>query len=120
MITFSIFSLPHFFWSDRFDFSGVVQQQERALNGALHIEHSLITTGRPITLHSDLEDADLFMQLQAHAAANQEPFTLSINGIDYNVAWLHKPIAVKGMPYPDYSDADPAYFENITLQLHTV
>ncbi len=120
MITFSIFTLSHFIWRDQFAWSGVVQQQERALNGAPHIESTLIQVGRPITLVSDMETFTLFAQLQSHAVSNQTPFAIDINGTSYNVIWLHNPIAVAGEPVSQFSDDNPDHFKNVVLTLITV
>ena len=120
MITFATFTLPEFYWVDEFEFSGVYQQQERALNGATHTENNIVTTGMPITLKSDLEDSTLFLNLKAHSIANQAAFNLTINGTVYSVIWLHNPIAVSGKPFAHYVDAPPDNFIDITLTLKTV
>ncbi len=120
MITFATFTLTEFYWADEFEFSPVKQQQERALNGATHIESALVTTGRPITLKSDLESASLFVQLQNHANTNQDPFNLTINGTVYSVIWLHAPLAVTGKPFESFVDAQPDNFTDISLTLITV
>lgn len=119
MISFSSITLTNFVWLDQYEFSGVVQQQERALNGAPHIENTLVSVGRPITLFSDIEDADLFKALQAHALANQAPFNMNINGTTHSVIWRHLPQAVSGKPIARFSDGEPEYFEKITLTLQT-
>jgi hypothetical protein len=56
MVSFSTFVLEDFLWTDRFSWSPVVQHIERALNGAQHVEPSVVSQGRPITLASAVLD----------------------------------------------------------------
>lgn len=120
MISFSTFSLEHYVWQDRFSWSGIFQQEERALNGDQHIEPSVVTVGRPITLLRDVEEFAVFNTLHAHSIANQEAFMLTINGTDYNVIWIHRPLAVSGQPINNFSDADPTHFSEVKLTFITV
>jgi len=113
-------TLDNFIWSDKFNWSPVAQQIEPALNGAQHIENTLLTVGRPITLISNLESAVLFLKLDNHMKSNLDSFVIDINGTNYTVAWLHNPLAVTAKPHKHYSDAEPDNFIDVTLTLITV
>ena len=120
MISFSTFNLDEFIWANRFEWVGVVQTIERALNGAQQIENVVVSQGRPIALTSSMEEFAVFEALQNHAASNQGAFTLTINGTAYNVVWHHESLAVSGEPVIDYSDVDPTHFQNVKLNFITV
>lgn len=119
MISFSSFTLDDFLWVDRFEWSPVVQKIERALNGAQHVEPSVISQGRPITLATEILDFATFEALQTHASANQDVFTMTINGTNYDVLWLHQPKAVSGEDWEKYSDRDPEHMTDVTLTFIT-
>jgi hypothetical protein len=113
-------TLENFVWSDQFEWARVAQQIEPALNGAQHIENTLLTVGRPITLISSLEPAALFQKIENHMQSNMSSFVININGANYTVAWLHNPLAVTAKPHKQYSDAQPDNFIDVTLTLITV
>jgi hypothetical protein len=64
-------------------------------------------------------DFATFEALQIHASTNQEQFTLTINGTDYDVLWLHQPNAVSGVPGEKYSTKDPEHMTDVTLTFIT-
>lgn len=120
MISFSTFNLDEFVWANRFEWLGVVQTIERALNGAQQIENVVVSQGRPIVLTSAIETLQLFELLQTHAQSNQDPFVLSINGVNFDVVWHHENIAVSGTPILNFSDEDPTHFQDVKLSFITV
>jgi len=119
MVSFSTFNLANYTWQNRFAWSGVFQQVERALNGAQHVEPTVVTQGRPITLTCAIEDFSVFNDLANHALATQTEFTLTINGTDFTVIWLHEPVAVNGEPVINFSDAEPSHMQNVKLNFIT-
>lgn len=120
MIILDTLELDNFVWLNEFDAVHVTEQNERALNGAQHIEKTAINTGHVIQLYSNLESADVFNPIFEHAKTTLTSFVLVIRDVQHNVTWSHKnkPIDVK--PLSLYNDAAPTHFENITLNLRTV
>ncbi|WP_304635542.1 hypothetical protein [Pseudoalteromonas sp.] len=120
MILINAQNLDNFVWLNEFDYLPIAEQTERALNGAQHIEKTLIPLGRPIHLYSDLELASTFKPLFEHAQNTLDAFEISIRGTLFNVVWDHAQKAVECTPYAHFSDAEPTHFTNINLRLKTV
>ncbi|TMP23781.1 hypothetical protein [Pseudoalteromonas ruthenica] len=120
MIAFAGFSFSNMTWANRFAWSGVVQQYERGCNGAQHIESTLVDVGRPITFVGEVEPAGPILNVIEHSRTTLGPFTLTINGVNYQVKWHHNPVAVNATPLKNYSDADPDHFEKVELHFITV
>jgi len=120
MILINAQSLDNFVWLNEFDYLPVAEQTERALNGAQHIEKTLIPAGRPIELYSDFEAANVINPLYQHAQTTLEAFAITIRGTAFNVVWDHTQKAVEATPHAHYADAAPMHFQNINLRLKTV
>ena len=112
--------LSNFIWQDELVFHGIVQQQERALNGALSIEKSNVETGRPITLYSSIEDYELYESLQLESKNGLDSFPLDIHGEVFTVAWDYQSVPIEGTPLKAYSDSKPEHVRGITLKFITV
>tara|TARA_B100002049_G_C16078812_1_gene376311 strand:- start:782 stop:1144 length:363 start_codon:yes stop_codon:yes gene_type:complete len=120
MIILNAQQLENFVWLNEFDYLPVAEQTELALNGAQHIEKTLIPLGRPIHLHSDMEQASAFKPIFEHAQTTLNAFEISIRGTVFNVVWDHSQKAVESTPHTHFSDAEPTHFTNINLRLKTV
>ncbi|WKD23720.1 hypothetical protein NDQ71_01045 [Pseudoalteromonas sp. KG3] len=120
MIVINAQSLDNFVWLNEFDYLPVAEQTERALNGAQHIEKTLIPQGRPINLYSDFEAASVFTPLYEHAQTTLTAFEITIRGTVFNVVWDHSQKAVEAVPHTHFSDSAPTHFQNINLRLKTV
>ena len=120
MIVINAQQLDNFVWLNEFDYVPVAEQVERALNGAQHIEKTLIPKGRPINLYSDFEAASVFMPLHVHAQTTLTAFEITIRGTVFNVVWDHSQNPVEAVPHTHFSDAAPSHFQNINLRLKTV
>ncbi|KAA1165484.1 hypothetical protein EU508_00695 [Pseudoalteromonas fuliginea] len=120
MIVINAQQLDNFVWLDELDYSAVAEQSERALNGAQHIEKTIIPAGRSINLYSDFEAASVFNPLFEHANTTLSQFEITIRGTVFNVVWDHSQKAVEGTPHTHFSDSAPTYFQNINLRLKTV
>ncbi|CAM4177452.1 hypothetical protein [Pseudoalteromonas byunsanensis] len=119
MIVINNIQLDNAVWTDEYDYQGVAEQTERALNGAQHIEKTAIV-GRPITIESALEAAALYIALFEHSQTELAAFDITIRGTTFNVVWDHSQKPVTGSPLQYFSDSEPTHFENITLRLKTV
>ncbi|WP_440053377.1 hypothetical protein ACSLBF_10550 [Pseudoalteromonas sp. T1lg65] len=119
MIVINNIQLDNAVWTDEYDYQAVTEQTERALNGAQHIEKTLIV-GRPITIESVLEPAALYIALFEHSQTKLAEFVITIRGTSYTVVWNHNQKPVTGSPLQYFSDSTPTHFENITLRLKTV
>ncbi|MEI8642734.1 hypothetical protein P4S60_10350 [Pseudoalteromonas sp. Hal040] len=120
MILLNAQQLDNFVWLNEFDYLPVVEQTERALNGAQHIEKTLVPLGRPIHLYSDFETASTFKPLLEHAQSTLDAFEISIRGTLFTVVWDHTQKAVESTPHTHFSDTEPTHFTNINLRLKTV
>jgi hypothetical protein len=120
MIVINAQQLDNFVWLDEFDYLPVAEQTERALNGAQHIEKTLIPQGRAINLYSDFEAASVFNPLLVHAQTTLAAFEITIRGTLFNVVWDHSQKAVEAVPHAHFADAAPTHFQNINLRLKTV
>ena len=120
MINIASRMLDNFVWSNKYDWTGVVQQKTRTLTGAMIIEPTKTAVGRPITLTSHLEKNAIFQTLKNHSMTETGQFTIDINGTQYSVVWLHENIAFSGKPISNYSDQEPDFFSDISLKLMTV
>lgn len=119
MIVINAIELPHAVWTDEHDYQAVAEQTELALNGASHIEKTLLP-GRPITIESVLEAASSYIALFDHSRTTLTTFDISIRGTVYTVVWDHSKKPCTGSAVSYYSDAEPDFFENITLRLKVV
>ena len=76
-------------WINRNNTQRVSANMKRALNGAPHIQQTVIPAG--ITLELGSKDGWMlrseFEQLQAHAAITLTEFTINQDGSDINVVW---------------------------------
>lgn len=120
MIIINAQQLDNFTWLDEIDYIPVAEQAERALNGAQHIEKTLIPLGRPINLYSDFEQASVVNPLLDHAKTTLDAFEITIRGMVFNVVWDHTQKAVEATPHTYFSDAAPTHYQNVNLRLKTV
>lgn len=120
MIEIANLQLDQFVWIDEFDYSLVIEQTERALNGAAHIEKSTLPNGRPITLHSAWESKAVFTSLFNHAQNTLTGFAISVRGTAFQVMWDHSQKPVTGSPVTPFADVEPDHFEHVTLRLKTL
>jgi hypothetical protein len=76
-------------WLNRNNTQRVAANMKRALNGAPHIQQTVIPAG--ITLELGSKNSWMrrseFEQLQAHAATKLTEFTINHDGTDINVMW---------------------------------
>lgn len=108
--------IENFIWQDEIAFYGVFQQSERALNGALSIEKSIVTTGQPITLFSSLEDYAIYSSLLTETKRALDSFSIDIRGTVFNVTWDYEQGPISGEPFNSYSDEVPTHVRNVTLR----
>lgn len=120
MITLASQQLPHAVWVNEYNYVGVAEHSERALNGAAHIEKTLIPNGQPITIISEMESAAVFSALLHHARNTLSAFTINIKNQPLEVVWAHEQGAIEGTPVANYSDNAPEHFTDIKLHLKTV
>ncbi|OUL59268.1 hypothetical protein [Pseudoalteromonas ulvae] len=113
-------TLDQFVWRDEFAAFGIVEQTERALNGAPAIEKTAVSVGRPITLFSEMEDAALVEQLLSSANTELGTVTLNVRGTNIAATWDHAQSPVEVTPHQLYCDAKPNHFTQITLRFKTV
>jgi hypothetical protein len=112
-------------WVDEFDWHPVVAKTGRTVTGALWVQESAITAGRPITLQGDVNYAwvprSAILGLQTLAALVGVPLTLTRFAVARTVMFDReqaKPIEVK--PIIDYAEPDNADNYQLTVRLRTV
>jgi hypothetical protein len=76
-------------WLNRNNTQRVAANMKRALNGAPHIQQTIIPAGIALELGSKngWMPRSEFEQLQAHAATTLTEFTINHDGSDINVMW---------------------------------
>ena len=119
MITLDTILLDNFMWVDEFAAVPVAASEKRALNGAPHIEKTLLTD-RPATFYCQLVPAALFKQVLNHAQTQLESFALNVRGTNYTAVWEHAINPIAGEPLEAYTDAEPDYFSDVTLKLRII
>lgn len=110
------------FWSDENNWNPVVQAVERTLTGALDIQVSSLTAGRPITLEPE-DDASTWMphskvaQLRNWAAVPGQQLLLTLLNVSHTVIFRHQDGGLEARPVVHYNDraADDWYLCVIRL-----
>jgi hypothetical protein len=121
MIELDNIALPEFIWQNRGGYSPWRVTQEYSLDGSQHIEAAAVKAGRSIVLYSDSAAADLFTELDTHAAGKgATSFSLVINASAYSVMWDYSAQPVTGTPTLNFADDEPESFDGVTLRLITV
>ncbi len=104
-------------WRDEFDWSAAVQQQTYTLSGALLVEESTTTAGRPISLVSSSGSAIVSrVDLQALKAKEAQPGLVMMltvfDGRRFSVVWRRDPQGIKATPFIELvNPADTAPYE---------
>lgn len=112
--------IDNFIWQDELLFFGIFHQSERALNGALTIEKSIVNTGKPITLFSSLEEYSIYASLFSECQRGLDSFEINIRGTLFTVTWDCEQGPISGEPFSSYSDELPSHVRNVTLRFITV
>ena len=111
-------------WSDEFAWSATVQQQTYTLSGALIVEESTTTAGRPISLTSSGAAVVTRAQLKALKAKEAlagEKMTLTIwDGRRFSVIWRRDPLGITTTPFIDYADPDDDALYEINLNFTVI
>ena len=121
MITIDALTLPDdLLWADEFAFEEVAQEQTRTEGGALIVEETALTGGRPITLRG-ASDAGWFtrtqlLALQALAANANTAHTLTLHDSRSFQVQFARP-AIEAEPIVNYSDPAGGDFYAVTLKL---
>jgi hypothetical protein len=104
-------------WRDEFDWSVSVQQQTRTISGALLVEESTTTAGRPISLVSSYGSAIVSrVDLQALKAKEDQPglvMELTVfDGRRFSVVWRRDPQGIEATPFIEFvNPGDSAPYE---------
>ncbi len=97
------------FWPDENNWQPVVQAVERTLTGALDIQVSALTKGRPITLEPE-DDSSAWMpytsvaQLRNWAAVPGQQLVLTLRGVSHTVIFRHQDGGLEARPVVHYND----------------
>lgn len=111
------------YWSDETTWQPVAQKEERSITGALIVQTSVMTGGRPITLQP--VDADrsgwvtrmVLDQLMDWAAQPGLQMVLSLRGQSRSVIWRHSERGViDARPVFHFDDVQPGDFYSVTLK----
>lgn len=100
---------PALMWSDEDNWSPVAQAVGRTITGALDIQVSAMTAGRPITLEPE-NDSSAWMPsstvatLRNWAAVPGKQMTLTLRGNSRTVIFRHQDGGLEARPVIHYSD----------------
>jgi hypothetical protein len=100
---------PDLYWSDELSWAPVSQNVERTITGALDIQASTLSGGRPITLEPE-DDSAAWMpyasvvQLQAWAAIAGQQLTLTLPDGAHTVVFRHQDGALSARPVVQLRD----------------
>ena len=113
-----------FLWSDEFDWNGIEQIIEPAINGTPIIQEGKWKSGRPISLTADKNMAWLkrhvVSRLKEWSLLQDEFFTLKFEYLhdarEFNVKFRHKDTAVEAKPVKDIPSVSEDEYYNVTLR----
>ena len=111
------------FWSDEHEWQPVEQSVERTLTGALIVEATARTAGRPITLSPEDESSAWISlasltALTAWAATPGKTMVLTFNGVARNVMFRHHDSGgITAKPLVHYNAPETADFYLATVRL---
>lgn len=111
------------FWSDEHAWNPVAQNAERTITGALDVQASSMTAGRPITLEPEDESSawmyvSVIEQLRNFAAVPLKAYQLTMNGVSRTVIFRHHDgLGVEAKPLVHYNDRLPEDWFLCTVRL---
>mgnify|MGYP000747585252 CR=1 FL=1 len=96
-------------WSDEDNWHPVQQAVQRTITGALDIQASAMTKGRPITLEPENDDSAWMtssdvVQLRNWAAVPLQVLTLTLRGVSQSVIFRHQDGGFEARPVVHYQD----------------
>ena len=108
-------------WSDEFAWATVEQTTQRTITGALIVQSSVRSAGRPITLAADADSAGWLQrstvdQLSAWAAVAGKTMTLTYRGVAHQVAYRHQDVAITATPVVPFADVLAGDYYHVTLR----
>lgn len=110
------------YWSDEYNWAPVGQTVERGITGALIVQSSGMTAGRPITLEPE-DDESAWMprsaveQLRNWAAVPGKQMTLTLRGTARTVIFRHQDGGIDARPVIHYDTPITTDWYLVTIRL---